>query len=195
MIEAMELQRRHIFSALLVLLSAFIFPFARARWSTLTLELFDHNLYFVWGRFSLRYNSVQLYGSPFPNPFDTRAIVVFWIGSSIILALSILYLANSKHQTTRGLPTTAVLFALQIIVLAFQSILPLFVFGSDPGPFIHSYGAASYPIPSVLSIIMFSALFLMQRRDELSGPYHRASLGVVSSGSRVLIQENEHHYV
>ncbi|MGD9381496.1 MAG: hypothetical protein PVI03_03550, partial [Candidatus Thorarchaeota archaeon] len=75
----MELPRRNILSALLVLFSAFIFPFARADWSEMTLELFDYNLYFVWGRYSLWTNSVQFYDSPFANPFDTRTIVVFWI--------------------------------------------------------------------------------------------------------------------
>ena len=181
----MELQRRYLFSSILVLVSAFILPFARADWSAMTLELFDYNLYFVWGRYSLWTNSVQFYDSPYANPFDTQTIVVFWIVSSIILALSVLSLAKCKYQTPKGRATIVLLFALQIIVLAFQIILPLLVFGPDPNPFTQTFRVVSYPIPSVLSIIAFSILFLMQIRSEFSKLFHRAFLEGVSGDSAV----------
>lgn len=180
----MGFQKRHMFSALLVLFSAFIFPFARADWSDM-LMFSDNNLYFIWGRYSLQFNSVQFYDSPFPNPYDTQSIVVFWIISSIILALSVLSLAKSEHQSTKGRATIVVLFVLQIVVLAIQTILPLLVFEPEPALHTQTIRVASYPIPSVLSIIVFSALFLIQIRGEFSKLYHRTLLGAAASDSVV----------
>jgi hypothetical protein len=182
----MELPRRNILSALLVLFSAFIFPFARGHWGSMTLEFFDYQLYFVWGMYSFRFNSVQFYDEPFATPYDTQSIVAFWIASSIILALSILSLARCKHQSTKGRVTIVVLFALQIIVLAFQNILPLLIFGPDPAPpFTYTISVTPFPVPSVLSIIVFSTLLLVQIRSEFSKLYHRESPEAVSSDSVV----------
>ncbi|MHA1138528.1 MAG: hypothetical protein ACTSSE_18780 [Candidatus Thorarchaeota archaeon] len=174
----MGLQKRYLFSALLVLFSAFVLPFARVRWGDVFLELSDTRLYFIWGMFSFRSNRVRFYDTPYATPYDIQFIAVFWIVSSIILAVSVLSLAKYKHQSTKVRATIVVLFALQII-------LPFLVFGPDPNIWTYTISVTPFPIPSVLSFIVFSALLRIQRKSEFSKPYPRASLEAVSSDSRV----------
>ncbi|MHA2068712.1 MAG: hypothetical protein ACXABY_30480 [Candidatus Thorarchaeota archaeon] len=62
-------KRRHSLGALAVLVSTVVTPIAEVHWMSTFLGIFDDELYFIWGSYSLYDHRKLIYGSRANNPY------------------------------------------------------------------------------------------------------------------------------
>ena len=158
-----------------MLVSTVVTPIARVHWTSVFLEFFDHELYFVWGTYSLYRHRARIYGSRW-NPYTSLGLpylVVLWIACGIVLSVIILYSSRTNHRPRVVWVVVASLYLTQIL-------LPFSVFDAlKPWVFTeYTTYLLPLPIPSVLTIVALVALRQMRKQPASSnvGPeYTRTS--------------------
>lgn len=156
------MQKRYPFAALAVLASTFVTPIAEVHWMSVFLEFFDHELYFVWGTYSLYNHRAWIYGSR-SNPYLNLGLpylVVLWIACGIVLSVIILYSSRTDHPPRFVWVVVASLYLIQIL-------LPFTVFGALRDWVFTEYTTylLPLPIPSFLTIVTLVALRQMRRQS------------------------------
>ena len=158
--------RGHAFGALIVVVSTLIGPIAEVRWGTMMLESFDHELYFVWGVYSLLGRKVITYDS-LMNPIEPSNIfllITFWLLCGVVLTAIMLYSSLEKHRLVIvGLGLTLVLI-LQIVLPFIMLTVTLFHVYPGP-PHTWAYVLTSFPIPTVLAIAVQAVLYRIRGKS------------------------------
>lgn len=153
------MQKRYPFAALAVLVSTVVTPIAVVRFSFMSSE-YDTQLYFIWGRYSLRYQRIWFYGSG-GNPFTTAGLenlAVFWIGCGIILSAIILSFSRISDRPFA-------LLVVAVLVLLAQDELPfLLAFAAGFVAYSVDY-VLILPIPSLLTIAALLVFYQMQKQS------------------------------
>jgi hypothetical protein len=158
------LEKRYPFSALVVLASTVVTPFAEVRYTAMGTP--GDQLYFVWGRYSLLSQLIRPYGEG-GDPFPAFArlspallyLVVLWIACGIVLSAIILYSSRTSHGRL-------VVWVVIALVLMAQNQLLLSTFG---GIIFIMYSLESIVflgVPSILAIVALVALQLMRRQAD-----------------------------
>jgi hypothetical protein len=107
--------------AFLVLLSTLLGPIAYFYWGNMIFWS-DHQLYFVWGIYSLSGHRILPY-NPMTNPIapsEGSLLVTLWLACGAILVATLLYSSLEKHNPVR-------VWIVLVFVLILQIALPFII--------------------------------------------------------------------
>jgi len=156
-------QRGSALGAWIVIVSTLLGPITCFYWGNLLFQG-DHQLYFVWGIYSLDRQRIIPY-NPLMNPIDPSEIfllVTLWLVCGFILVATMLYSSLEKHSPVIVWTVLAFVLILQI-VLPFV-VLPITDLDKYPYSVEWTGVLASYPFPAVLAIAAQSVLHLIQSK-------------------------------